>query len=110
MRIKKSNGKIYGAEFTAAERKAIELEIGRQLAEYTKNHAREVDAMILWVLHESFGFGKKRLKEYYESFSKKMDGLEKRYLVSENVEKAWVCTEKLKKIGVNLEDWEREIG
>lgn len=41
-------GKVYGADFTAAERKAMNLEIQRQLAEYSRKHANEIDAIILW--------------------------------------------------------------
>lgn len=42
---------------SAAEKKAMDLEIQRQLAEYDQKHLVEIDAMILWVLHERFGFG-----------------------------------------------------
>lgn len=53
---------------SAAEKKAMDLEIQRQLAEYDQKHLVEIDAMILWVLHERFGFGPKRLRQYYDSF------------------------------------------
>lgn len=59
MRIKKAGGKVYGADFTAAERKAMNLEIQRQLAEYSRKHANEIDAIILWQLHAQYGFGEK---------------------------------------------------
>ena len=52
MRIKKAAGKVYGAAMTVAEKKAMNLEIQRQLAEYDKKHATEIDALILWVLEE----------------------------------------------------------
>lgn len=54
MQIKKYGGKVYGANLTAAEKKAMDLEIRRQLAEYEKGHMHEIDAMILWLLHEEF--------------------------------------------------------
>ena len=57
MHIKKSGGKIFGADLTAAERKAMNMEIQRQLAEYTRKHRLELDAMILWVLHAQYGWG-----------------------------------------------------
>ena len=62
MRIKKAAGKIFGADLTAAERKAMNLEIERQLAEYTRAHGLEIDAIILWVLHAQLGWGPKRLR------------------------------------------------
>lgn len=46
MRIKKSGGKIFGADLTAAERKAMDKEIQRQLAVYTEKHRLELDALL----------------------------------------------------------------
>ena len=69
MIVKKSGGRVFGAELTAAERKAMELEINRQLAESDRQHANDFDAMVLYVLHTHLGFGKKRLRRFYEAFS-----------------------------------------
>lgn len=55
MQVKKAGGKVYGAVLTAAEKKAMDLEIQRELAEYDRKHIAEIDATILWVLHEQFG-------------------------------------------------------
>lgn len=57
MQLKKAGGKVYGAVLTAAEKKAMDLEIQRELAEYDRKHIAEIDATILWVLHEQFGSG-----------------------------------------------------
>ena len=38
MQVKKSNGKIFGANLSAAERKALNMEISRQLAEYSQKY------------------------------------------------------------------------
>lgn len=55
MQVKKAGGKVYGAVLTAAEKKAMDMEIQRELAEYDRKHIAEIDATILWVLHEQFG-------------------------------------------------------
>lgn len=60
MVVKKAGGKIYGAVLTSAEKKAMNMEIERQLAEYTRKHEVELNAMILYVLHEQLGFGEQR--------------------------------------------------
>ena len=109
MYVKRSGKYIFGADFTAAEKKAINLEINRQLADLTRGHAQELDAIILWYLHEEFGFGKKRLRRCFSGFSDAIEALAKRYEATDNAEKAWICSKKLKKIGVNLDEWEREI-
>ena len=75
MRIKKFAGKVYGADLTAAERKAMNMEIQRQLEEYTEQHRLELDAMILWVLHSQYGWGEKRLRRFYDLFEKELDEL-----------------------------------
>ena len=107
MRIKKAAGKIFGADLTAAERKAMNLEIERQLAEYTRAHGLEIDAIILWVLHAQLGCGPKRLRRFYDRFNEERDALLKRYEMDEDDE-VWLCTFLLKKLGVDIEQWDRE--
>lgn len=45
MVVKKAGGKIYGAVLTSAEKKAMNMEIERQLAEYTRKHEVELNAI-----------------------------------------------------------------
>ena len=39
--------------------KAMKAEISRQIVEMNDKYAIDIDAMILYTLHERFGFGKK---------------------------------------------------
>lgn len=105
--VKKGFGKIYGAEFTTAEKKAIEMEIKRQMADYDSKHMLEIDALILWQLHEQFKFGPINLKRFFDGFSDSMDALSKRYEL-ENEDKIWLCTKQLKDYGVDLEKWQED--
>lgn len=82
-------------------------EIRNQLAEYDRKNELEIDAMVLWVLHEEFGFGPKRLRQFYDAFSSTMDILVERY-VMDNSDQPWLCTYKLKEIGIDLEEWRKE--
>lgn len=104
MHVKKHKSKVYGASFTAAEKRAMELEIKRQIAEYEREHCKEVDAMILWALHEVFGFGPKRLRKFFDNFSETMERLHKWYEMDESDE-SWLCSYKLKSIGIDIEEW-----
>ena len=106
MRVKKAGGKVYGADFTAAERKAMNLEIQRQLAEYDRKHANELDAIILWQLHIQFGFGVTRLRRFYDRFKAEYFDLVKRYEMDE-ADNIWLNTHKLKEIGVDIESWNK---
>lgn len=107
MYLKKAGGKVYGAVLTAAEKKAMDMEIQRELAEYDRKHLAEIDATILWVLHEQFGFGAKRLRTFYDAYRAHINELIGRYEL-ENSDDIWLCTQMLKKVGVNIEDWHKE--
>ncbi len=107
MRVKKSSGKVFGATMSSTEKKALDMEIRRQVAEYDRNNAREIDAIVLWVLHTHFGFGPKRLKQFYDNFCSSVNDLLKRYEMDES-DRLWLFTYKLKEAGVDLEQWEKE--
>lgn len=107
MIVKKSKGKVYGASLTAAEKKAMDIEIKRQLAEYERQHQLELDAIILWVLRNQLGFGKKRLKRFYDEFSPAVQELLRYYEMGEE-DQSWLCTRKLKDHGVDIEKWQNE--
>lgn len=103
MLVKKNNGKIYGAILSNNERKAMNMEIRRQLA----HKLDEVDATVLWILHEEFGFGEKRLQRFYARFFREMNQL---VLNSENPDMMAVCAEKLLKYGIDISNWEHLKG
>ena len=106
MRVKKAGGRVFGGVMSAAERKAMDLEIQRQLAEYDRKHLAEIDAMILWVLHDQFGFGPKRLRRFYDNFHACTNELIARYAMDTG-DDIWLCTQMLKRIGVDVEEWHR---
>lgn len=110
MIVKKAGGQIYGATLTAAERKAMNIEIEKQLAEYTRKHALELDAILLWYVHEAFGFGPKRLKQVFMGFAPLVAELCTRYEMHDKGDNVWLCTHKLKELGVDLAQWDRERG
>lgn len=73
-----------------------------------KKNAREIDAMVLWVLHEVFGFGPERLRRFYNSFNGQVEALAERYQMTDDGDRVWLCLHKLKEYGIDLEEWERE--
>lgn len=58
MRIKKAGGKVFGAVLTAAEKKAMNMEINRQIVEVDRRYADDIDAMVLYTLHVHLGFAR----------------------------------------------------
>lgn len=101
MKVKKAGKRVFGAVMSAAEKKAMDMEIQRQL--------REIDALVLWELREQLGFGNKRLKKFYDNFSRGIEALIRRYEMEQG-DDVWLCTYKLKEIGCDLEKWEKERG
>ena len=104
MRVNKSAGKIFGAQLSAAEKKALDMEVKRQISEYDQKHRLELQAVFLWVLHEHLGFGEKRLKQFFDIFDEAIDALIERYDL-ETKDSAWLCTLKLKEIGIDIQKW-----
>lgn len=65
--------------------------------------------LVLWELREQLGFGNKRLKKFYDNFSRGIEALIRRYEMEQG-DDVWLCTYKLKEIGCDLEKWEKERG
>lgn len=110
MIVKKAGGKVFGAHLTVAEREALNIEIHKEFAEYTRKHSREIDALFLWFLHEEFGFGVDRLKRAFNRFAPCLEELCNRYEMTSQGDDVWLCTQKLKEYGADLEEWEKEVG
>lgn len=83
------------------------MEIRRQLAEYDEKNNIEIDAMVLWVLYSEFGWGKKRLKRFWDCFANELKALTDRY-VMDNCDTVWLCTRKLKDAGIDILQWLEE--
>lgn len=99
--------KVFGAALSPIEKRAMEIEIQKQLAEYDRKNILEIDAIVLWVLHETFGFGEKRLKKFFDNFIPAINDLVKRYEMGQ-ADEAWLCTCKLKQCGIDISKWEYE--
>jgi len=106
MKPKKSGKMIFGADLTRDERKALDIEIARQWKEFDKEHEDEIDSLVLYILHERFGFGAERLHRFYDIFTEEMQALYERYELPH--EEIWLCTKKLKEYGVDLDIWKNE--
>lgn len=105
--FKKVGGHIYGVQFSKKEQDAIDQEIQRQCAEYDRKNEDEIDAIVLWLLHEKFGFGMKRLRRFYDLFRSEFTALYERYEMKAE-DGVWLCTYKLKNYGLDIEQWNKE--
>ena len=93
---------------TKAQEKAMMDEINRQILEAHEKFACDYDAMVLYTIHTHLGFGKKRLRKFYEAFVKEHKRLIDFYEMPDGV--AFICDHKLKQIGVDVKKWNEESG
>ena len=108
MKIKKYNGKVFGAKLTAAEKKAMDMEINRQLIEKDKQYSADIDAMVLYVLMEHYGWRKKRLKRFWDAFIAEHKALRDYYDMHNPGDNEWLAHRMLKDIGVDINEWYKE--
>lgn len=109
MYFKRRGSTVFGVQLNANEEKVLDAEIQKQLRDFDRRNTNEIDATILWQLHVQLGFGAKRLKDFHSSYAKEFDALMERYGATERGECAWLCTYKLKEIGVDIEEWNKEL-
>lgn len=108
MKVKKLNGKPYGAVFTVAERKAMTQEINRQIAEQDEKYKEDIDAMVLYVLLSHYGWKKRRLRKFWNAFILEHQALREHYAMNDSGDSAWLAHRKLKEIGVDIHQWYKE--
>ena len=107
MRFKRSGKTIFGVDLSPSEERAIDKEIERRLAVYSRKHNIEFAAMVLYELHEQFGFGETRLRRFYDGFDKDLSDLIDRYEMTDD-DMSWLCTYKLKEKGIDVAKWHDE--
>ena len=108
MRVKKFNGRPYGVEFTATERKAMNLEINRQIIEKDERYKEDIDAMVLYVLMARYGWKKKRLRNFWKAFVEEHKALIEFYQMDEPGDNEWLAHRQLRQIGVDIHQWYKE--
>ena len=90
------------------QREAIAAAARCQMFRQKKEMNSDFDALVLYVLHARFGFGKARLRAFYDVFISEMKALDAYYEMGS--ETGYVAKTKLKEIGVDVEAWNDETG
>lgn len=107
MIVKKSGKTVYGAVLTVDEKKALDMEARRALAEHTRKHELEIEAIIIRQLRRLTGWGGIKLKRFYMDFAPELKVLTDHYEMPE-VDAPWLCTQELLREGFDIEAWHRE--
>ena len=93
-------------QMSRAEKAALKAEIARQVHELDEKFSAEICAMLLWALHEEFGFGADRLRRVWDCVAVHRAELLKHYDMQDNAE--FILLYKLRQIGVDVEKWTAE--
>lgn len=85
------------------ERKEIEREVRRQTAKNVKDLSLNLQAIVLWNIHEQLGFGQKRLIEFQRTFLPLIKQLQEFYMAEDAAETEFILLYKLKnEVGVDV--------
>lgn len=93
-------------QMSKAEKAALKAEIARQVHELDEKFSAEICAMLLWALHEEFGFGADRLRRVWDCVAVHREELLKHYDMRDNAE--FILLYKRRQIGVDVEKWTAE--
>lgn len=85
------------------EKRALQAEVSRQARQISDRFALELDATILWALHDEFGFGAERLRRFYDCVYNNREALLRRYDMHDDAE--FILLHKLREIGVDVQKW-----
>ena len=96
-------------KLTRLQKKAMNKEINAQILQKDMAYYLDMDAAVLWTLRIGFGFGKKRLRRFFELFAATHEELCKHYELEEDDNGIWLCRKQLREYGVDVEAWEKEI-
>lgn len=89
------------------QKKAMNKEINRQILENDKKYSQDFDAAVLWTLRVCYGFGKKRIRRFWDCFLAEHHRLRECYENAPDSDE-FDCKSNLKKIGVDLDVWYKE--
>lgn len=80
-------------------------EINQQCLEADDRLSLDVDAVVLWTLHQHLGFGVKRLHRFYLAMAAKHRRMRDYYQMDDTYPERY----KLKELGADLEEWQKEV-
>lgn len=87
------------------ERKEIEREVRRQTAKNVKDLSLNLQAIVLWNIHEQLRFGQKRLIEFQRTFLPLIKQLQEFYMAEDAAETEFILLYKLKnEVGVDVRE------
>lgn len=94
---------IIPRKMSNAEMKALEGSIREQISKSVDSLKGNIEAIVLWQLHEQFGFGVKRLEAFLEGFQPALQELNDFYGLTDVDDTECACIHSLKSIGFDTD-------
>ncbi len=85
------------------EMKALDGSIREQIGQNIAKLKGNIEAIVLWQLHEQYGFGAKRLEAFLEGFQPALQELMNFYGVEGAEDVEFACVHNLKSIGFDTD-------
>lgn len=89
---------------TARQKKALKEECRKEFFNLLENYNKQVSLQIMHILHFDFGFGKKRLMDFFGKLKQMQAGHIERYEVKDD-DVPDICEIQLRDAGINLEEF-----
>lgn len=94
---------ILPRKMSNAEMKALDGSIREQIGQSVGKLKGNIEAIVLWQLHEQFGFGAKRLEAFLIGFQPALNELKAFYDIDGQEETELACIHNLKSIGFDTD-------
>lgn len=91
--------------FSPTGQTAMIHEINRQILEQKSKFMSDIDAVILWTLHTEYGFGKTRLKRFYDAVIQNYNEMCSFY----EMDDTYLAVHNLREIGIDLDELRKGI-
>lgn len=107
MMFPKVNGRPYKVILSKAEERVLRQEIDKAIVEGLRDAEKDGDASYLLILHDHYGFSKKKLFNVWKMLYTENKKYEEYYDLKPG-DGIWYARKRLKDIGIDLDEWYRE--
>lgn len=96
------NVRIINNQPNAAQRRALKKQVAAEFNNVVDRYNHDTIMQIIYILHNEFGFGQKRLERFAELLNKMQKDMDYRYELPES-DIPWLCEKQLRESGIDVD-------